>query len=88
MSYSSFISAEEDERVLRLVSNPSPACPDLPSFPFETIHISCKSDAYQGTDYCYAGVIIYSCDGKYLSGKPPMAPVVRVDILSLWIPQP
>ena len=38
--------------------------PDLPSFPFETIHISCKSDAYQGTDYCYAGVIIYSCDGK------------------------
>ena len=37
---------------------------NLPSFPFETIHISCKSDAYQGTDYCYAGVIIYSCDGK------------------------
>ena len=64
MSYSSFTSAEEDERVLRLVSNPSPACPDLPSFPFETIHISCKSDAYQGTAYCYAGVIIYSCDGK------------------------
>ena len=38
--------------------------PNLPSFPLETIHISCKSDAYQGTDYCYAGVIIYSCDGK------------------------
>ena len=37
---------------------------NLPSFPFETIHISCKSDAYQGTDYCYAGVIIYSCDYK------------------------
>ena len=63
-SYSSFISAEEEERVLRLVSNPSPAYPDLPSFPFETIHISCKSDAYQGNDYRYAGVIIYSCDGK------------------------
>ena len=62
--FSSFISAEEEETVLRLVSNPSPAYPDLPSFPFETIHISCKSDAYQGTDYCYAGVIIYSCDGK------------------------
>ena len=63
-SYSSFISAEEEERVLRLVSNPSPAYPDRPSFPFETIHISCKSDAYQGNDYRYAGVIIYSCDGK------------------------
>ena len=41
-----------------------PYDPNLPPFPFETIHISCKSDAYQGTDYCYAGVIIYSCDYK------------------------
>ena len=41
-----------------------PYNPQLPSFPFETIHISCNSDAYQGTDYCYAGVIIYSCDHK------------------------
>ena len=63
-SSASFISAEEEESVLRLVSNPSPAYPDLPSFPFETIHISGKSDAYQGTAYRYAGVIIYSCDGK------------------------
>ena len=38
--------------------------PNLPSFPLETIHISCKSDAYQGTGKCYAGVIIYSCDYK------------------------
>ena len=36
----------------------------LPSFSVETIHLSCQSDAYQGTDYGYAGVIIYSCDGK------------------------
>ena len=35
-----------------------------PSFSVETIHISSKSDAYQGTDYGYAGAIIYSCDGK------------------------
>ena len=50
-----------------LVSNPNPThavCTDVPFFSVETIHISCKSDAYQGTDYCYAGVIIYSCDGK------------------------
>ena len=50
-----------------LLRNPNPAkavCTDVPFFSVETIHISCKSDAYQGTDYCYAGVIIYSCDGK------------------------
>ena len=35
-----------------------------PSFPFNTIHISCKSDAYQGEDYNYAGVIIYAYGGK------------------------
>ena len=63
-SSASFISTEEKESVPRLVSNPDPAYTDLPSFSFETIHISGKSDAYQGTDYCYAGVIIYSCDGK------------------------
>ena len=37
---------------------------DRPSFSVETIHISCQSDSYEGTDNCYAGVIIYSCDGK------------------------
>ena len=37
---------------------------DRPWFPVETIHISCQSDSYEGTDNCYAGVIIYSCDGK------------------------
>ena len=58
----SFISAKEEGSVL--VSNPDPAYPDLPSFPFETIRISCKSDAYLGIGYSYAGVIIYSCDGK------------------------
>ena len=63
-SGASFISAEEKESVPRLVSNPGPAYTDLPSFPVETIHISGKSDAYQGTGYCYAGVIIYSCDRK------------------------
>ena len=35
-----------------------------PSFSVETIHISCQSDSYQGNAYSYAGVIIYSCDGK------------------------
>ena len=35
-----------------------------PSFSVETIHISCQSDSYEGTDNRYAGVIIYSCDGK------------------------
>ena len=37
--------------------------PERPSFAFDTIHISCKSDAYQGEDYNYAGVIIYAYDG-------------------------
>ena len=37
---------------------------DRPSFSVETIHISCQSDSYEGTDNRYAGVIIYSCDGK------------------------
>ena len=37
---------------------------DRPSFPVETIHISCQSDSYEGIDNRYAGVIIYSCDGK------------------------
>ena len=41
-----------------------PDNPKGPSFSFETIHISCKSDAYQGTDYNYAAVIIYAYDGK------------------------
>ena len=41
-----------------------PNNPNLPSLRLETIHISCKSDAYQGIGYCYAGVIIYSCDLK------------------------
>ena len=41
-----------------------PDNPKGPSFSFETIHISCESDAYQGTDYNYAGVIIYAYDGK------------------------
>lgn len=44
--------------------DPVAACSDLPSFPIKTIHISCSSDAYRGTDYNYAGVIIYSCGGK------------------------
>ncbi|KAM7432800.1 hypothetical protein ABFA07_016834 [Porites harrisoni] len=35
-----------------------------PSFPFDTIHISCKSDAYQGKGYNYAGVLIYAYNGK------------------------
>ena len=49
------------------ISSPVPSesgSQHCPSFSVETIHISCKSDAYQGTDYSYAGVIIYSCDGK------------------------
>ena len=44
--------------------HPNPGHPDLPSFSVKTIHISCKSDAYRGTAYDYAGVIIYSCNGK------------------------
>ena len=43
---------------------PVPAYPNLPSFSVNTIHISCKSDAYRGTAYDYAGVIIYSSEGK------------------------
>lgn len=41
----------------------SPYLPSLPSFSVETIHISCKSDAYQGPYYSYAGILIYSCNG-------------------------
>ena len=51
----------------KLTSSPVPSesgSQHLPSFSVETIHLSCQSDAYQGTDYRYAGVIIYSCDGK------------------------
>ena len=47
-----------------LICKPDPAYPNLPSFSVKTIHISCKSDAYRGTAYDYAGVIIYSCEGK------------------------
>ena len=51
-----------------MISSPKPAdmvsAYERPSFSVETIHISCKSDAYRGSEYCYAGVIIYSCDGK------------------------
>ena len=42
----------------------SPMYVNLPSFTVETIHISCKSDAFRGNNYCYGGIIIYSCDGK------------------------
>ena len=61
----SFISMPDDRSAL--VSSPNPAFltyANLPAFSVETIHISCKSDAYRGSEYCYAGVIIYSCDGK------------------------
>ena len=50
-----------------LVSSPNPydtVCADLPSFSVETIHISCQSDAFRGNSCSYAGIIIYSCDGK------------------------
>ena len=37
----------------------------LPSSPtVDTIHISSKSDAFRGNPSSYAGLIIYSCDGK------------------------
>ena len=49
-----------DENILMC----SPYWPNLPSFSVETIHISCKSDAYQGTNNSYAGILIYSCDGQ------------------------
>ena len=49
------------------ISSPVPresASQHRPSFSVETIHISCQSDSYQGNAYSYAGVIIYSCNGK------------------------
>ena len=64
--YANHISTPKNLR--RFTSNPdltdleSPE--DRPAFSVETIHISCQSDSYEGTDNCYAGVIIYSCDGK------------------------
>ena len=42
----------------------SPTSPNLPSFAVQTIHISCQSDAYQGPNNSYAGILIYSCDGN------------------------
>ena len=56
---------ENCDRMLASDQNPTHAvCTDVPFFSVETIHISSKSDAYLGTDNRYAGVIIYSCDGK------------------------
>ena len=54
------VTMREDE----IQCHPNPGHPDLPSFSVKTIHISCKSDAYRGTAYDYAGVIIYSSNGK------------------------
>ena len=35
-----------------------------PSFTVSTLHISCKSDTYHGSEQKYGGIIIYSRDGQ------------------------
>ena len=41
-----------------------PASGSGPSFTVTTIHISCQSDTYRGSDYKYGGIIIYARNGQ------------------------
>lgn len=54
------VSVEDDKK--GFVVHPSHGCG--PSFPVRTIHISCQSDTYLGSDHKYGGIILYARNGQ------------------------
>lgn len=42
----------------------NPTAPTLPTFTFESVHLSCASDVYKGKEHSYAGFLLYAQDGK------------------------